>query len=109
MDFCQLVIELNRRGLLSNSDKDRYTNPLAAFGMPMRFNHFTQTLKDSTKIPSCDVVSDLYLALRNTYEENTGGKSYNHYYLAKSLRTIGILPIHYMYSCCVSYTFMLLN
>ena len=96
MDFCQLVIELNRRGLLSNSDKDRYTNPLAAFGMPMRFNHFTQTLKDSTKIPSCDVVSDLYLALRNTYEENAGGKSYNHYYLAKSLRTIGILPTLYV-------------
>ena len=95
MDFCQLVIELNRCGLLSNIDKDHYTSAsaLAAYGMPMRFNHFTQTLKDSTKIPSCDVVSDLYLALRNTYEENTGGKSYNHYYLAKSLRTIGILPI----------------
>ena len=100
MDFCQLVIELNRCGLLSNSDKDRYT-ALAAYRMPMQFDHFTQTLKDSTKIPRCDVISDLYLALRNTYEENTGGKSYNHYYLAKSLRTIGTACLDYKYSCCV--------
>ena len=92
VDYCQLVIELHRIGVLSNGEKDYYCSPvtLNADTRALRFNEFTQRLKDIAKLPRNNIIRHLFLALRNTYEEGTGGKSDNHYYLAKSLRNIGI-------------------
>ena len=93
VDCCPLVIELNTFGVLSNGEKDYYCSPVAlnADSRALRFNEFTQRLTDIAKFPRNNVITHLYLALRNTYEESTGGRCDNHYHLARSLRNIGIL------------------
>ena len=91
VNFCQLVIHLHRTGVFNDGEKEYYCNPVAVDPnwSQMKFEHFSAKLKDFASIPHSEVVTKLYLVLRNTYEESTGGGSDSHYYLAQSLRKLG--------------------
>lgn len=110
VNFCQLVIHLNRDGFFSDEEKDFYCNPVAVNPnlTQLNFDHFCLKLKDFASVPNSNIVTKLYLVLRNTYEESTGGGSDNHYYLAQSLRKIGMwvkFDVHFACFTCMKFMY----
>ena len=93
VDFFQLVIHMHRAGTISDDEREYYCNlqPINPRTRVSKFNEFTQRLRDIARIPKSNIVTKFYIALRNTYEESSGGDANNHYHLARSLRRTGML------------------
>ena len=104
VNFCQLVIHLHRAGVFNSEEKDYYIDPVAVRPnwSQLKFDHFSAKLKDFADIPNSQIVTKLYLVLRNTYEASTGGGSDSHYYLAQSLRRIGMWVKFDVHFACFS-------